>query len=105
MRIVKYPETEVEKFCTCHCGAELAYTSADISWKDTLVSHIKIVICPVCGQEVILDAIPYYPIIPAPTDPPQWWQDGPKCGNDGKSWQADEVKQKYSSWGAWARYW
>ena len=105
MRVIKYPEAEAEKICVCHCGAELAYTLADTSWKDSLVSHLKYITCPVCGQEIILDVIPYYPIIPSPTDPPQWWQDGPSCGNDGKPWQEDEVKQKYSSWGAWARYW
>ena len=59
MRVIKYPEPEEEKFALCPCGAELAYTSEDCEWKDSQISHLKYIICPVCGREIILNVIPY----------------------------------------------
>jgi DNA-directed RNA polymerase subunit RPC12/RpoP len=79
MRVIKYPEPEEEKFITCiHCGAELAYTSEDTQLKDCLISIYTIIICPVCGREIILDIHKRnYQISPKPLE--FWWKDGPTC--------------------------
>lgn len=80
MRVIKYPAPEEEKFVTCDCGAELAYTSEDIEFRDILISTHKVIVCPVCKRDYILDIYKRnYTTDPMPLE--FWWKEGPTCSN------------------------
>ena len=60
MRVVKYPEPEVETLITCpKCKAELAYVGSDCYWRDGVVSDLKCVDCPCCKTFIIVEKVPY----------------------------------------------
>ena len=60
MRVVKYPEPEMETFVTCsRCGAELAYVGSDCMWRDSTTGDIKYIMCPCCYSEIKIEFTPY----------------------------------------------
>jgi hypothetical protein len=81
MRVIRYPEPEIETFVTCSkCKAELAYVGSDCQWRDGFSGDIKYIVCPCCNNEIKIDYTPY----------PINIGDRFSCFNDG-SW-ATEVK-------------
>ena len=60
MRVVKYPEPEVETIVTCpKCKAELAYVSSDCYCRDGIVSDLKCIDCPCCKTFIVVGKVPY----------------------------------------------
>ena len=59
MRIIKYPPPKEEKKWSCSCGAELGYIENDCFWKNGITGDLKLIVCPCCRKENIIDTIPY----------------------------------------------
>lgn len=64
MKVVKKNKKHIKgKKCKCHkCGSKLRYLHSDIKMRSAsykgYVDCVRTIICPVCGEVLILDPVP-----------------------------------------------